>query len=479
MKTPIADYLKEYESVRLHMPGHKGAFSADDITEVKGADSLYEADGVISESEANASELFGTRATFYGTEGSSQMIKAMCYMACEQVKREDGECTPVILATRNAHRAFIHAAMLLRFEIEWIPSEDEYSLCSCRISPEGLKRAIESITEKLLRGSDDCWDNKKKKLAAIYVTSPDYLGNILDIEALSKVARAAGLLFMVDNAHGAYLRFLKEDIHPISIGADICCDSAHKTLPVLTGGAYLHIGKTAPEGIEKDLKQTLLLFGSTSPSYLILRSLDMANTEINKEKYIETADKVSELKEKLERHGFSFAGDEKLKLTFDFRGKTVIGTQFAELLRESKIECEFADPDFVVTMWSPWNSPEDYEALLEAARQIVEEQLIDINLVDKEVIEEDKFEIKKVDGLSEKNPALSSKLPEVRYQPWETLFRPKKRVKVGEETLGQVAADTLIGCPPAVSPIVAGEVVDKNVLNILQYYNVTEIEIIE
>ena len=89
------------------------------------------------------------------------------------------------------------------------------------------------------------------------------------------MCRAHGTLLLTDNAHGAYLRFLSPSRHPLDQGADLVCDSAHKTLPVLTGGAYLHISKSAPAALREDAKAALALFGSTSPSYLTLASLDL------------------------------------------------------------------------------------------------------------------------------------------------------------------------------------------------------------
>ena len=102
----------------------------------------------------------------------------------------------------------------------------------------------------------------------MYVTSPDYLGGMQDVAALAEVCHRYGTLLAVDNAHGAYLRFLRPSRHPLDLGADLCCDSAHKTLSVLTGGAYLHIARTAPTSLAENAKEALALFGSTSPSYL-------------------------------------------------------------------------------------------------------------------------------------------------------------------------------------------------------------------
>ena len=219
MTTPVWDFLKGYRREgRLHMPGHKGAGPLGcerwDITEVAGADSLYEASGIIAESEGNAAALFGSGATFYSTEGSSQCIKAMLFLA---LRHRPAGTPPVILAARNVHKSFVHAAALLDFEPLWLwPEEGTSSLCACPVTAEGLERALRALPAPP---------------AAVYVTSPDYLGNLADISALAAVCHAHGTLLLADNAHGAYLRFLSPSLHPLDQGADLCCDSAHKTLP--------------------------------------------------------------------------------------------------------------------------------------------------------------------------------------------------------------------------------------------------------
>ena len=226
--TPICDFVKRYaqsDSMRLHMPGHKGkpfiGCESLDITEIEGADVLYHAEGIIRESEDNASRLFGTAKTFYSAEGSSLCIRAMVYLA----KLYAGSVgkPPRIIAARNAHKTFITAAALMDMDVKWLYSLDS-SVLSCRIDFAELERMLASLSP-----------------AAVYITSPDYLGNIADIKAIAGLCHKYKSILMVDNAHGAYLKFLNTPAHPIDSGADIVCDSAHKTLPALTGGAYLHI----------------------------------------------------------------------------------------------------------------------------------------------------------------------------------------------------------------------------------------------
>ena len=272
MNTPVVDFVRRYarqRTARMHMPGHKGRGPLGceelDITEIAGADELYEAEGIIAQSEANATQLFGTARTYYSTEGSSQCIRAMLHLALQMRPAKAGR--PVLLAARNAHKALLYAAALLDFDIQWLwPAPDAAgALCTCPVEPEALASALDELSAE------------GRTPFGVYLTSPDYLGFVQDVAGLSAVCHAYGLPLLVDNAHGAYLHFLKEGSrHPIQLGADLCCDSAHKTLPVLTGGAYLHLGPSV-QADEAAVRNALALFGSTSPSYLILQSLDAAN----------------------------------------------------------------------------------------------------------------------------------------------------------------------------------------------------------
>ena len=150
MTTPIVDFVRRYAqsgTARLHMPGHKGQSLLGcepwDITEIRGADELYEAGGIIAQSEANATRLFGTTHTYYSTEGSSQCIRAMLCLALQGAPRTGKR--PVLLAARNAHKALLYAAALLDFDIRWLwpAPEDSGALCSCPVTAQALSAALE------------------------------------------------------------------------------------------------------------------------------------------------------------------------------------------------------------------------------------------------------------------------------------------------------------------------------------------------
>ena len=437
MKTPICDFVSEYSksgTLRMHMPGHKGktllGIEHLDITEIKGADSLYEAEGIIAESEKNASSLFGCK-TFYSAEGSSLGIRAMLYLTSLYSKELNKD--NVIWAGRNAHKTFINTVALLDIDVEWLSSENS-SYLSYAVSAD-------KIEEKLKRA--------EKSPAAIYLTSPDYLGNTSDIKALSDVCKKYGVLLLVDNAHGAYLHFLEESKHPIELGADMCCDSAHKTLPVLTGGAYLHIAKNLPPLFENNAKMALALFGSTSPSYLILQSLDKANQYMSdnyKTMLRSTAKEIGSLKNELIKKGYSLVGNEELKITFETKKYGYTGNEFAEILRKNGIECEFCDPDYTVLMLTPQNAKEE---IIEAKRVLLS---------------------------IEKRTAIPSSAPEIHL--------PKKAMSIREATLspnetidaknslGRILAFSNAACPPAVPIVVSGEVIDENAIKCFEYYGI-------
>ena len=441
MKRPICDFVKEYTesaTVRAHMPGHKGKGDIEryDITEIAGADSLFDAEGIIRESEEYASGLFGAK-TFYSTEGSSHTIRAMLYLVSLYAKKQGKE--PRILAARNAHKALLSALIMLDIEVEWIFPNVEDSYLSMKVCPEDLDMIL-SVTEE--------------KPTAVYITSPDYLGAVSDIAGLSAVCREHGVLLIIDNAHGAYLRFLPENAHPITLGADMCCDSAHKTLPVLTGGAYLHINREADPIFTDTARHALALFGSTSPSYIVLQSLDAVNGYLDGNYRAELAGflpKAEALKTKLAERGYSLFGDEPMKITIKASEYGYSGDELADILRERDIECEFSDRDHLVLMLTPQNTDGELE--------IIEKALLSI----------EKKDTKAAEGLI--TPTFC--LPMYEMSPREAALSPSEMLPL-DECIGRVCALATVGCPPAVPIVVSGEVIDETAAETLRYYGVTE-----
>ena len=137
-------------------------------------------------------------------------------------------------------------------------------------------------------------------------------------------------------------------MHPMQLGADICCDSAHKTLPVLTGGAYLHIAHGTPDMFAQRAESAMALFASTSPSYLILQSLDAMNPLLATSfpaQLKACAERLDTLKAMLRAHGYALCGEERTKLCLLPKSFGYTGTALAEILTHHNIYCEFSDAD--------------------------------------------------------------------------------------------------------------------------------------
>ena len=438
MNTPVADFVQRYAkagTARLHMPGHKGRCFLGcepwDITEIHGADALYEAEGILAESEQNAAALFGSQRTCYSTEGSSQCIRAMLYLAVAA----SGSRT--VVAARNVHRAFVSAAALLDLEIRWLWPEESRSLCGCPISPAQLEETLHSLPEPP---------------AAVYLTSPDYLGGMAEIPALAQVCHQHGTLLLVDNAHGAYLRFLQPSLHPLDLGADLCCDSAHKTLPVLTGGAYLHLSPTAPAQLAPLAKSALGLFGSTSPSYLTLASLDLCNRYLAEgypQRLAEAVERLAELRERLTAAGWRVEPSDPLRVTVA-APREVTGHELAGQLRRQGVECEYADRDFLVLMATPENTPEELAQAAAALGQCPGEA---------------------------NSPQLPLARGERACSIRQAAFAPRETVDAAH-SLGRVCGLPTVGCPPAIPIAVSGERITPEALALFAYYGIEQVEVL-
>ena len=439
--TPICDFVRAYAArhpLRLHMPGHKGAgplgVEALDITEIDGAGELYAPGGIVERSEANASALFGA-PTFYSAEGSSLAIRAMLLLA---LAHTGGVAGATVLAGRNAHRAFVSAAALLGFNVEWLWPDSGASYHSCAVTAGDVEAAL---------------DRLGGRCRAVYLTSPDYLGHTLDIAAIAGVCRRRGALLLVDGAHGAYLRCLRPSRHPMDQGADLCCDSAHKTLPALTGGAYLHVRPGL--GIDDGrVKAALALFGSSSPSWLILQSLDACNPflEALPDRLDAFLPKLDEVKAALIRHGYALTGDEPMKLTVCAREYGYTGDALAAALMEKDIYPEFHDPDFLTLMPTPANSGDDLRR--------VEATLLSIPRRAPLPCHAPPFHV-----------------PERVLSIREAAFAPRRTLPVAV-CEGRTLAASALCCPPCVPIAVCGEKIDGETIERLRYYGIEACEVV-
>jgi arginine/lysine/ornithine decarboxylase len=426
MNTPICDFLEKYSdsnALRLHMPGHKGEFPHD-ITEINGADSLYDSDtsgGIISVSERLAARIFGAAKTCYSCGGSTLAIQTALALLKARGCR-------TIAASRYSHKSLAAAAALLQLNIKWLYPK-EYLSADVTYDAEALK------------GAD-----------ALFITNIDYYGGTW------KFVRP-NIPVVVDNAHGAYLKFVDkrkfgtEYLHPLELGFPLMsAESAHKTLPVLTGGAYLHFA----QGTDfSGAKEMMSMFGSSSPSYLILESLDRFNGIIAND--INTVNRACEyvalLKERLTDEGIPLVKSDYMRIVINARECGASGYEYAAALRSNGVECEMADANRVVLLFSSATTIDD---------------------------------CRRTEMAVEFAPR-GNRIPEVQYPVikataampiYEAVFRPRKVVPL-EKAGGEVCAGLSAPCPPCVPLIMPGEIIDHNVVDALKLYGVKTVAVID
>ncbi len=441
MNTPIYDFLRNYSeknTLRCHMPGHHGRHTAEelselyrlDITEISGADSLFEAEGIILESEENTAALYNSGATLFSAGGSTACIQAMLGAMRLENRR--------IIAIRNVHRAFLNSCVLLGLDVTWIMPDYTDGILSGVVDMAAVETALA--------------DNPH---SCLYVTSPDYTGRIADISALAKLCHRYGAKLIVDNAHGAHLHFLPNSMHPISLGADMCCDSAHKMLPALTGGAFLHVRDKQYKPI---LKQTMGMFASTSPSYLIMMSLDLCNKYIAEQIHEDIEDNLRYIRDFREHFSgrLIFSESEPFHITIKAAESGFDGVEFAENMRKFGAECEYAHNDTVILLMSPMNTKSDYERLEE--------------IVEKSLEMTKKRDIKPLNA----PPVLPVKAMSIR----DAALSESEEIPI-ENAVGRICASVKVPCPPAVPIAASGEIIDENCVKIFKSYGISSVIVVK
>ncbi len=422
MKTPIYDFLNDYNKgdfLRLHTPGHKGRLQLSDITEIIGSDNLYESSSIILESEKICSALFGSVDTLYSCSGSTLAIQTMLTAVF------NGNSKRKLIASRYSHRSLISSAVLLGIEILWV-YPDEY--LSADISPEKIESLITS------------------EVGGVFINSIDYYGGESDIAEISKIANRYNIPLLVDNAHGSYKVFT--DSHPIRNGATLVADSTHKTLPALTGAAYLHSNGCYSREL---LKASMALHGTTSPSYLILESLDLCNKYISENK-IDIFHKINDLKNKLSEI-YVLKRSDLLRITLDTAEYGYSGFDFADILRENRVECEMSDERYVILLFSVITTETELNKLYETLLQI-----------------------KKKPSLVIITPPMLK--PQKMLNPREAYFGENAKTVPIKEAVGTICASIDAVCPPGVPLIMPGERFDKAAVNELVRLGVKAVRVI-
>ncbi len=417
----------------FHMPGHKGRglewLSAQmDITEVAGADSLYQASEAILRCEQGYAAHYGSRGSFLSAGGATLCIQAMLALVAKPGSR--------VVAPRMNHASAVRAMGLLGLEPAWVWPQADASGLPLPATPEQIAKVLDATPQA----------------CAVYITSPDYFGRITHIAPIVALCRSRGLPLLVDNAHGAHLQFF--GCHPLQQGADMTADSLHKSLPVLTGGAVLHLAR---QEYLPFARQAMALFGSTSPSYLILASADAALARLQGElgpRMRQLAEQLAELKTLAERQGLPALDTEPLRLCLCYGRAGWSDQAFNAYLRQSGLEPEYAHGGICVLMASPFNTPQDLARLRNMLQGFTPTQQALPPL-----------------------PPMPGTAPARRLPLREALLAPRRQLPVAQAA-GYTCAQVVATCPPGIPLLLPGEVVSPGTAALLQAYGITAIDVI-
>ena len=353
----IAIKYAKNNPIRFHMPGHKGRVANElnyslDLTELFFTDNLYAPScdiNLIYALEERISKCFFKNANVYSLiscTGATLCVQASV-LTLKKSKQNRSEL--YIICDRASHVSFVNTISLLCITPLWIyPGED---------FPETVDRLAQR--------------HNPENIAGVYVTSPDYYGQMKDIEKISRECKKYSLDLVVDNSHGSHLAFHNGGaLHPKNLGADISIDSVHKTLPVLTGAALLFADGKFDK--EKITRPAMKMFASTSPSYLILQSIEHMIDMLECCGIAEHERLLSDIdlfKGKAAELGFVFSGGEfrdPYRIVLNCENS---GEKLYYFLSEKNIVCEFFNNDCVIALTSISNRPDDFQTLLCALKE--------------------------------------------------------------------------------------------------------------
>lgn len=449
--TPIYSALRAYageDVLRLHMPGHAGkgikqqeisALASLDVTEVTGLDDLHLPVGIIQASQELLARAFAAETSYFLVNGATSGIHALLMALGTEGKK--------ILLPRNAHRSF-YGGMLLSGAIPvYMPVQTEPEL--------GIALAVTA-------GDVDRLLGQNPEAEAVFVASPSYYGTTCDIAAIAAVTHTAGKKLVVDEAHGAHFYFSQRYPRPaLKSGADAVVNGLHKTLPVLNQGAALHL--SAGLAAEGRIKKALSLLTTTSPSYPILASIELARQfmEENGESLLDRAyelsrhyrcqiNKITGLKT-CEPELQAVAGVaelDPLKLLVSVQGTALNGYQFADLLRNKyRIQVELEDSNLILAMFSIFHEARDWERFYQALQAIAGtypgrgRQPVKVEF---------------------------APLPRMLLSPRQAFTAPCRKVAL-KDGLNQIAGEMIAAYPPGIPCILPGELISQEMVDYLTY----------
>lgn len=458
----VADYCRG-KHIPFHMPGHKmgkglpavfrDKLALFDLTEIPGMDNLHFPEGVIMDAQAHAARVFGAERTFFLVNGSTAGIHAAISAICSPGEK--------LAVQRDSHRSVTGGLMLAGAEPVFISGNyDRRAGITLPPTPRQLEQLLD----------------KHGDVSGVLLTRPGYYGQCGDICELVRIAHEKGKPVIVDEAHGAHLAFSERLPEcALSAGADISVQSAHKTLPALTQGAFLHLGKGNLVDGEK-VASCLRMLQTTSPSYLIMASLDLAAgiMEKNGEEMLGALlDNIECLKGRFPGSGIRVVDGASLpvyafdntRLVFDMRETGLSGFMAEKILRERyNIQVEMSDPFNIVCIATIADGKEELEALGDALLEISGQRNKPYTGVEQDIGPSvgPGVEPSIEPGIKpEIEPLFCDELPERAVPLCETRRFMKERVPL-EQSGGRICADIITPYPPGIPVIWPGERIGRD-----------------
>ena len=487
---PISKAMEAYAgdgALAFHTPGHKQGLGAhpllkrliteaglrQEVSLMEELDDLHEPAGCIKEAQELAAELWGAKESLFVINGTTGAIQAMLV----------GTLSPgdKVLVPRNAHRSIMGGIILAGAVPIYIQPEIDTRLgIAMGLSVATVKQAIKEHPEA-------------KALVAVY---PTYYGFCCDLQRIGELVHEANMLLLVDEAHGAHLRFGKDlPKQAIELGADVAAQSTHKLLGSMTQTSMLHIGSNRVEA--ERIRQAASLLQSTSPNQLLLASLDIARLQMAQEgaqrvnRAVELAQwlrkKINEIpglycpgKEIWagQEAGQLMADSEDLsdvgavaldwaKVTVNLAGLDISGQEAELLLRHQwKVQCELSDPENLLFIISMADTQREADRLLQVLQELAAK-----HLATKTANKDDSGIAEEQGCLGADNLCHMAEMPVAvqRMNPREAFFASIRTVAL-EKAIGCICGETIAFYPPGIPVLCPGEEITEALVEYIRFY---------
>lgn len=456
----IINYVKEQNSL-FCMPGHKGGrgflkdkkgkelykmFIKGDITEVDGVDNFHHPTGIIKEAQELLTKLYGSKKSYFLVNGSTSGNLTMIFSTLKEGDK--------VIVERNCHKSILNGIILRKLKPIYIKNKvsDKFNT-PLSIDEEYFLRVL----------------NENEDVKAVIVTYPNYYGFCMNLEFVLREAHKRNIKVLVDSAHGAHFG-INEKLpkSAVNIGADMVVTSSHKTLPSLTQTAYLHVNN---ESLIEKSDFYLSIFTSTSPSYILMCSMDYARYYLEKygnEDYCNLVNLCEKYKVMINSiEGFHIVDKKDMgNEIYDMDESRYIinttlcsGHELLDYLKQSKIQCEMSDISNVVLIFSPFNTEEEFNNLYEVLIKIKE------------------LKKKSNTYIAQNNIKEQYQIPKSVLLPYEVVERKKESVLL-KDALGRICAESVVPYPPGVPILMPGEKISMDIVNLIEEYIKSNITIL-